>query len=66
MSNQNRITIMHAQAQAFKPGILSRCLQSVKTNSLGEYLINTHGCCMFFLAQAIKTIFVMSLIIIQI
>lgn len=57
---------MHAQAQAFKPGILSRCLQSVKTNSLGEYLINTHVCCMFFLAQAIKTIFVMSLIIIQI
>lgn len=32
---------MHAQAQKLKPAISSSCLQSVKTNSLVEYPINT-------------------------
>ena len=72
---------MHAQTQELKPQISSCCLQSVKTNSLVEYPINTclrHtrprlcGLCsaamrlMFPLAQTIKTIFGITLINIQI
>lgn len=35
------ITTMHAQTEKLKPEISSCCLQTVKTNSLVEYRINT-------------------------
>lgn len=46
--NHTRITIMHAQTQKLKPQLSLGCLQSVKINSLVEYMSSTHThvlCC---------------------